>query len=278
MAQKARYAKSRGGKGPYTVPSKKAQTLNCPQRFPRAACSFGFETITVRARTLKQQFTPCQYNNQRTLSPWVAGMEPETIYFDEEVKGHKLLVTSRNIIFKGKQFDTSQVDRLSTLASNTSVNGIPIDATYCVSLACRGEKITIDCAKIAWFGRTQYLRLRSVVVQVIGYKLLNEALRKLVSDEEIVFEHKGSLFEKDSRLIISRSGIEIQQDGILGHKEVIIEWSNLRMQITNGACYLSSYSSGKKITFQLYPMQNNFVFAGVVGHLLEKANYRTLAR
>ena len=88
----------------------------------------------------------------------VAGMEPEKIYFDEEVKGHKLLVTSRNIIFKGKQFDTSQVDGLSTLVSNTSVDGIPIDATYCVSLTCRGEKIAIDCAKIAWFGRSQYLR------------------------------------------------------------------------------------------------------------------------
>ena len=117
-----------------------------------------------------------------------------------------------------------------------------------------------------------------MVAQVIGYKLLDEALRKLVSGEKLVFEHKGSLFEKDSRLIISRSGIEIQQDGIFGHKEVIIEWCNLRMQIINGSCYLSSYSSGKKIGFQLYHMQNNFVFSEVVGHLLEKANYRSLAR
>jgi hypothetical protein len=208
----------------------------------------------------------------------VASIDSEKIYFDEEVKGHKLLVTSRNIIFKGKEFNTSQVDGVSTVISQTSVNGIPAAATYCVSLTCRDEKITIDCAKIAWFGRDQFFRLRNVIAQLIGYKLIEAALRKLVSGEKLVFEHKGSLFEKDSRLIISRSGIQIEQEGLLGHKEVIIEWSNLRMQVINGTCYLSSYSTGKKIGFQLYHMRNNFVFSGIVGHLLEKANYRSLAR
>ena len=202
----------------------------------------------------------------------VAGMDPETIYFDEEVKGHKLLVTSRNIIFKGKQFDTSQVDGLSTLVIETSVNGIPGAATYRVSLTCGGEKIAIDCAKIAWFGRNQYFRLRNVIAQLIGFKLVEAALRKLVSGEKLVFEHEGSLFEKSKRLTISRPGIQIEQ----GQNEVMIEWGSLRQQVVNGVCYLSSYSSGKKIGFQLYNMENNFVFSGVIGHLLEKANYRSL--
>jgi hypothetical protein len=42
-------------------------------------------------------------------------MEDEVIYFDEEVKGHKLLITSMEVIFKVSQFKTPLIDAVSTV-------------------------------------------------------------------------------------------------------------------------------------------------------------------
>jgi hypothetical protein len=44
----------------------------------------------------------------------------------EEVKGHKLLITSREVIFKGNRFQTSLIDAVSTVTHQTSMNGVPV--------------------------------------------------------------------------------------------------------------------------------------------------------
>jgi hypothetical protein len=84
------------------------------------------------------------------------------------------------------------------------------------------------------------------------------------------------MLEKHSRLALSRSGVLIDQEGMLGHKSLSIKWEELRMKIVNGQCCLSSHSDGKKASFQLWHMSNNMVFTGVINYLLDKANYRKL--
>ena len=68
-------------------------------------------------------------------------MEDEVIYFDEEVKGHKLLITSREVIFKGSQFQTSLIDAVSTVTHQSSTNGVPTAAVYMISMTCKTETI-----------------------------------------------------------------------------------------------------------------------------------------
>jgi hypothetical protein len=203
-------------------------------------------------------------------------MEDEVIYFDEEVKGHKLLITSREVIFKGSQFQTSLIDAISTVTHQSSTNGVPTAAVYIISMTCKTEPITVRCSGFAWFGRGQFERLRGVVHKSIGIRLIVQALGKLKAGEIIVFELKGHMLEKDSRLVLSRSGVNIDQAGIFGHKALSIKWNELRMKNINGQCNLSSYADGTKANFQLWHMSNNMVFSGVIGHLLDKANYRSL--
>jgi hypothetical protein len=203
-------------------------------------------------------------------------MEDEIVYFDEEVKGDKLLITSREVIFKGYRFNTSLIDAVSTVTHQSSMNGVPAAAVYTISMTCKAETITVRCSGFAWFGRAQFERLKGVVYKLIGTRLIVEALRKLKAGETIVFEHKGHLFEKDSRLVLSRSGVNIDQEGILGQKSLSIKWNEVRMRIVNGRYYFSSYADGEKASCQLWHMSNNMVFSGVISYLLDKANYRSL--
>jgi hypothetical protein len=119
-------------------------------------------------------------------------MENETIFFDEEVKGHKLLITSHDVIYKGKRFQTSLIDTVSTVTSLSTVNAVPTSATFIVSLTCKGDTIEIRCSGFAWFGRTQFERLKGVVHKEIGTGLIVDALRKFMTGETIAFEHKGT--------------------------------------------------------------------------------------
>ncbi len=199
-------------------------------------------------------------------------MKDGKIYFDEKVNGHNLVVTSKVIVFRGKQLDTSLVDTVSTSVRRGSVNGIPSSGSFKVSVAAQHEKITVDCAVIFWIGQSQFERLRGAIVDAVGSRLIVNALSKLMADDKLIFEHKGSLFEKDSRFILSRSGILIEQEGLFGHRVTMIEWRDLRMQSGNGTCYLQSYSSGKKVNFQIWHMSNNMVFGGVLDYLLDRAH------
>ena len=54
----------------------------------------------------------------------------ENVHFDEEIKGHKLLVTSHVVAFKGKQIDTSAVNSVTTVVFRHSVNAIPSSSSY----------------------------------------------------------------------------------------------------------------------------------------------------
>jgi hypothetical protein len=206
-------------------------------------------------------------------------MEGEKIYFDEEVKGHNLLVSSHAIIFKGKRFDTSAVDGASAVVFRQSVNGVPNASSYKMSVTSRGDTITVECARFGGFfrfGKTQYERLRSAIGEAVEGRLIRDALGKLIAGELLIFEHNGSLFEKDSRFTLSRVGIHIEQKGALSRKATMIEWRHLRMQTHNGTCFLQCYCTGKKVSFQMWHMSNNIVFSGVLHTLLDKANYRLL--
>jgi hypothetical protein len=152
-------------------------------------------------------------------------MEDEVVYFDEEVKGHKLLITSREVIFKGSRFQTSLIDAVSTVTHQSSMNGVPASAVYMIYMTCKTETIKVRCSGFAWFGRAQFERLRGVVHKLIGTRLIVDALGKLKSGETIVFEHKGHVLENDSRLGLSRSGVNIDQAGIIGHKALSIKWN-----------------------------------------------------
>lgn len=206
-----------------------------------------------------------------------SGMIPsETIYFAEEVKGHKLLVTSQAIIFQGKRFQTAAIDGVTTSVYRRSVNAIPQSATYDVSVTCQRETITIKCAGPFWFGKSQYERLRSAIGEAVGGRLIRDALGRLLAGDALVFEHKGSLFERDSHFTLFREGIDIEQEGAITRKSIMIEWRHLRLQTRNGTCFLRCYSTGKKAAFQMWHMSNNVVFSGVLHFLLDKANYRLL--
>ena len=78
--------------------------------------------------------------------------------------------------------------------------------------------------------------------KLIWIRLIVEALGKLKAGETIVFELKRHTREKDSRLVLSRAGVKIDQAGIFGRKALSIKWNELRMKIINGQCNLSSYT------------------------------------
>jgi hypothetical protein len=180
------------------------------------------------------------------------------------------------LYLKELEFKRSLVDAVSTVTHQTSINGVPTSAVYMIYMTCNTETIKVVCSGFAWFGRNQFERLNGVVRKLIGIRLIVEALGKLKAGETIDFERKGHMLEKNGRLVLSTSGCKIDQAGLFGHKTLSIKWSELRMKIINGQCYLSSYADGTKASFQLWHMSNNMVFSGVIGYLLDKANYRSL--
>jgi hypothetical protein len=205
-------------------------------------------------------------------------MESERIYFDEAVKGHKLLVTSHVIAFKGERLDTSEVNGASAAAFRQSVNAIPTASSYRVSVTSQRATISVECSGFFWLGKSQYERLRSAIGVAVGNRLIRDALQRLMAGETLTFEHKGSLLERDSRFILSRGGINIEQKGVISRKAIAIEWRHLQMKMQNGTCILRCYSTGNKVAFQMWHMANNMVFGGVLHFLLDKANYRLLEK
>jgi hypothetical protein len=189
------------------------------------------------------------------------------------VKGHKLLFTSRVIVFKGKQFVTALVDGVSTASTQTSVNGIPGTSSYFVSVAHQGDTIAVNWSAPFAFGRSQYERLRKGVFEGVGRKLIVVALQTLMAGGTKIFNIEGHWLRKSKLLTVSNSGVLVGEEY---EKAFKADWGQLRMQIINGKCCLSSYSCGDKITISLSDISNNMVFLGVLGHLLDKANYRLL--
>jgi hypothetical protein len=206
--------------------------------------------------------------------------ENEIIYFDEKVKGHKLLITSQIIAFKGKRFRAEVIDTISVSEFRQSINAVPMGASYLVSVAARGDEITIDCAKfrgMLWLGARQFQRVESSIVRAAGSRLIYEAIKKLISGERLVFENKGYRLEKRLVFVVSRDGIEIEQTRTLFSNKIIpISWPHLRVSSSNGRMYFQCYSTGKKADVAIWRMPNNVVFSGMIDYLTDKANYRCL--
>ena len=125
-------------------------------------------------------------------------------------------------------------------------------------------------------GKGQYERVSSAITRAVGIRLMNDAMARLAAGETVSFDHRGSLFEKDSRFTLSRTGVSIEQQGMISRKALAIEWRHIRMQTVNGRCVLKCYETGKKAAFQMWHMSNNVVFGGLLNFLLDKANYRLL--
>lgn len=205
-------------------------------------------------------------------------MENETIYFDEEVKGHKLLLTSRMISFKGKQLKTPDVHTLSVSEYRQSINAIPSNASFSLSLSDPRETITINCARVGgllWLGAGQFRRLKHAALSSVGQRLFSEALKRLASGERLVFENGGFSLEKKIVFTLSREGIEIDQTRtIFSRNPFLIRWEHLRVSSSRGTMHLECYSTGKGAKVAIWRMPNNIVFGNLIDFLMDKANYR----
>ncbi len=200
-------------------------------------------------------------------------MEQEQIYFDEEVRGHKLLVTSHIIAHKGKIVQNIEVDCLTISVYRHSVNAIPTSASYIISVGAKGITVEINTARAGgffWLGKQQFDRLRVAVVKAVGYRLLDVAIRKLYAGQELIFEHRRR------RITVSPRGVGIEQSGVFRDKELQIPWQSLRMIPSNGSFILQSYENNQKINIPTWTMPNNFVFQNLLNTLLDKARYRSL--
>jgi hypothetical protein len=108
-------------------------------------------------------------------------------------------------------------------------------------------------------------------------RLFGTALARLRAGETLVWRHNPSSFEKDSTVTLSRSGIHIQQIGVIFNKDVSIEWSVLKFTQVNGSSKFQNYKTREHVTINTWRMRDNMTFLGVVGFLVDKANYRLLA-
>jgi hypothetical protein len=115
----------------------------------------------------------------------------ETVYFNEDLKGDRMLVTSRIIAFKGVHFDTTVVDGLSECSYRHSTNGIPDRATYIVAVSCGNKSISIDCAGWFWFGQKRYQQLRAALWPAVGSRLVTQAMQQLVKGDQLTFHNGG---------------------------------------------------------------------------------------
>jgi hypothetical protein len=203
-------------------------------------------------------------------------MHGENIYFDEKVRGHKLLVTSRTIAFKKKQLNTNAVDSVSEAVFKATVYGIPYSSSLQISISAGGDAIWVQCATFGGVfasGRKQHARLRAAVIEATGLRLISNALRKLRAGDQVTFEHKAFLFGRDTRFTLSRQGIKIEQKGIISRKALMIEWQHLRIETFDHGVYnFRCYSTRKKASVPLWRMSNNIVFHGLLQQLVDKAS------
>jgi hypothetical protein len=206
-------------------------------------------------------------------------LHQERVYFDEPVKGDHLLITSRIISYRGITINTPSVSQLTRISYTQSVNAIPSAAQFRVIVAAPDAEIKIDFARFGgalWLGKGQFQRVGSAFFAAEGKHLVSTALERLRAGETLVWRHNPSSFEKDSTVRLSRSDIHIQQIGVIFNKDVSIEWSALKFTQVNGSSKFQNYKTREHATINTWRMLDNMTFLGVVGFLVEKANYRIL--
>jgi hypothetical protein len=146
-------------------------------------------------------------------------------------------------------------------------------------VASPDAEIKIDFARFGgalWLGKGQFQRVGSAFFEAAGRRLVSTALEKLRAGETLVWRHNPSSFEKDSTVRLSRSGIHIQQIGVIFNKDVSIDWPNLKFMRINGSSKFQNYKTREHATIKTWHMPDNMTFLGVVGFLVDKANYRLL--
>jgi hypothetical protein len=206
-------------------------------------------------------------------------LHQETVYLDEPVKGDQLLITSRVISYRGTIIDTLSVSQPTRISYTQSVNAIPSAAQFRVIVASPDAEIKIDFAKFGgalWLGKGQFQRVGSAFFEAAGRRLVSHALARLRAGETLVWRHRPSSFEKYSTVRLSRSGMHIQQVGVIFEKEVSIEWPTLKLTHINGSSKFQNYKTHEHATIKTWRMIDNMTFLGVVKFLLDNANYRVL--
>jgi hypothetical protein len=201
----------------------------------------------------------------------------EKIYFNEKVKGHKLLVTSRTVAFERKQLNSNAVDSVSEAVFKATAYGIPYSSSLQISISAGGDAIWVQCATFGGLlgsGQKQHARLRAAVIEAAGLRLISDALRRLRAGEQVTFEHKAFWFGKHSRFTLSRHGVNIEQKGIISRKALVIEWQHLRIEtFDHGVWVFRCYSTRKKAAVPMWRMSNNIVFHGLLQQLVDRANW-----
>jgi hypothetical protein len=154
----------------------------------------------------------------------------ELVYFDEPIKGDRLLITSRLISYCGKIIDTPAVERLTRIARTVSVNAVPTGANFQLIVASASAEITFDCARFGgamWLGQGQFHRAGSELFEAAGKRLISEAIENLRAGATLVWHHKPASFEKDSTVRLFHAGISIKQTGVIFNKNLSISWPQL---------------------------------------------------
>jgi hypothetical protein len=64
---------------------------------------------------------------------------------------------------------------------------------------------------------------------------------------------------------------------VIFNKDVSIEWSVLKFTQVNGSSKFQNYKTREHVTINTWRMRDNMTFLGVVGFLVDKANYGLLA-
>jgi hypothetical protein len=204
----------------------------------------------------------------------------ETVFFDEDVKGHRLLITSKLVLFKGRQLATEAIETISTAFFRQSVNLIPAGASYRVTLTAREAKIVVEFARMGglrWGGAWQFKRARNAVTQAAGNRLVSEAIKELIDGKVLQFSGGNYALERETNIKVFADGILIEQTGTLfSNKSMPVRWEHLRTTVEDGTMFFECYSTQKKANFAVWRMPNNVVFMGLISFLMDKANYRML--
>jgi hypothetical protein len=203
----------------------------------------------------------------------------ETVFFDEAVKGDQLLITSRIISYRGTVIDTDAANQLTRISRTQSVNGFPTNATFQVILAAPDAEITIDFATLGgalFLGKGQFHKVGSAFYTAVGKRLVSTSLAKLQAGQTLIWRHNPASFARDSTIKLSKTGIDIQQGGVIFNKSISVDWPSLKVTHSNGRSYFQNYKSRERATVGTWNMIDNVTFQNVVGFLTDKANYRLL--
>lgn len=204
----------------------------------------------------------------------------EQVFFDEDVKGHRLLITSKVVSFKGHQLATEAIDTVSTAFFRQFLYLIPAGASYRVTLTTRGTGVVVEFAKLGgllWGGAGQFKRVRNAVTLAAGHRLVTEAVKKLIDGEVLHFGGGNYPLERKTIIKVFADGILIEQTGTLfSNKSMPVRWEHLGTSVEDGTMFFRCYSTGKRARVAVWRMPNNVVFIGLINLLMDKANYRML--